>query len=220
MSLPPRFLLVSHPNERLNRYRTVFNEHDIAHDWIINLTDLKVHLTQSQYHGVFIDIPSRLQSSVDDKEWSQELENYFPCVGINCNMMNNNIVVSSKKHLGCSLEDFVSEAGKGSPRKIRLHDRYEVHLNLSFSFEGRMINSNSLNLSLGGCFILGSAMPDIGESLSLNIQELSDSPVEAKVIWHRPWGETQHLCGFGVAFEQPLKGFSKTVEGSIKVVSM
>ena len=163
MSLPPRFLLVSHPDERLNRYQKVLDELDVAHDWIINLADLKSHLRQSQYHGVFVDIPSRIQSSPEDKEWVQDLESYFPCVGINCNMASNNIVLSSKKHFGRSLEDFVHEAGKARPRKIRLDHRHEVYLNLSFSFGGSMVKTNSANLSFGGCFILGSVMPDTGE---------------------------------------------------------
>jgi hypothetical protein len=203
-------LLVSEPSEQLNHYRHFLEQQGVSHDWIIALSDLKKHLTKTKYQAVMIDLRSRMRSDANDKNWATELESYFMCTSVNWDDQSHKARLASAKWLKMSAEDFVAEAIQAPFRNIRIHERQNYCFNASVKIGEEIFKTNTIDFSLGGCFVWSVQPVNLGDKINLILHDKNEAKIQGSVAWIRPWGQENRPCGFGIIFENRLSHWPET----------
>lgn len=204
MSEKLKILLVSQPSDQLNQYRKAIEEAGVMHDWIITLSDLKKHLLKTSYHGVLIDLSSRMQAGEDDKDWSAELESYFPCSAINWDAGNHLMRLVSPQWMKKGLAEFIEHISTTQPRSIRKEPRQDICLNLLVKDGEQKRRVNTVNVSPTGIYIWDNHWPEIGTELLMAVKEKPELKLKGKVVWTLAWGKASAPCGYGVELSEAV----------------
>lgn len=205
------FLLFSDPSDALNLYRAELHRLDVGHDWVISLHDIRTQLSRNAYHGVLIELPSRMRADELDRDFVQELEGYFPATNLQFNPAGEKIRCASPKWMGGSFEDFIRTNLELPARKIRNETRQSINLNVIVHDRDQERRVNTVDLSPSGCFIWDPVPMEPGMDVELVFDGFSDQVVRATVVWIRNWGQKRRPCGYSLRFKNNEKALVQSL---------
>lgn len=167
-------------------------------------------MVREQFSGILLDVPTLVRASTGEKASLYDLLNVFPVLRVKWDPRAATVRALFYDRLpkpGAGLEDFVrSQCAAFAPRSIRRGERIPLHCNVMVSNSrdfppSSLIRTVTLNVSAGGCFLIGAGPWARGRRLWLRIVELEDqSPIEVEIRWGKEWGESLGIPGAGVRF--------------------
>jgi hypothetical protein len=168
--------------------------------------DLSSQICSHAYHGVFLDLQTKMKAIKSDKNQVYGLVDNFPVCQLKINDHNGEIDCfhHSQKFGGTMLDFINNECRNFVPRMIRSDKRKELHLNVILYRHEDEIQpefSATINISQGGCFVFSTRQWEEGGDVWLRIKELTDNALISGQIRHiARWGESMRIPGIGVEF--------------------
>jgi len=168
--------------------------------------DLSMEICSRSYHGIFLDLQTKMKAIKTDKNLVYGLVDNFPVCQLKINDHTREIDCFhySQKFGGTMLDFINNECRTFVPRMIRADRRKSIHLNVvlyKHKDEIRPEFSATINISRGGCFIFSARQWELGEEVWIRIKELSDNTLISGQIRHLArWGESMRIPGIGVEF--------------------
>jgi hypothetical protein len=183
-------------------------------DAVSSFRELHKALIERPYHGVMVDLRTKIQAPSNDKGLIHDILERFPVVQLKWEGTKGQIQTlyfGQSKGSG-SLEDFiVKECGCVAARTIRSCARRSINFNVivsksaDFSSNGAE-RSITIDVSKGGCFIYSCGQWQGTSNVWFIIKELKDdTPILGAVRWRLSWGEAMRIPGIGVKFEDMTK---------------
>jgi hypothetical protein len=183
-------------------------------DTVSSFRELHEALMGTGYHGVMVDLKTKIQAPRDEKGLIHDILDVFPVVQLKWEGTTGTVQTlyfGQSKGSG-SLEDFIiKECGSVEARKIRSSARRNINFNITLSKGGDFSASGTersitIDVSKGGCFIYSSGHWETHSNVWIIIRELEDdTPILGKVKWRLAWGEAMRIPGIGVKFEDMKK---------------
>ncbi len=201
-------LLVVHNEESREKYKIAAQKLGVNVVAVPSFFNLDQAITEKRYHGLLVDLQTKLKAAREDEEFVRNIVDKFPVAALNINKNNQNIkALSYGQQRGGTLEDFINkECRYFAPRRFRYHVRKQIHFNLIVSKgnsfkEGDCERTATIDVSKGGCFIFSIQRWAMGQDIWFIIKELKDNaPIHGQVRHYVPWGSELQLPGIGVEF--------------------
>lgn len=208
-----KFLLFSLPSKTLDLYRKTLDQFKVEHDWVTSLHDIRQQLAQDSYHGLLLDLRSRIKANENDRDFCQELESYFPTTNLQFDARNQSIRCASPVWMNKTFEDFIQTNLEHPARRIRAEVRKTICLNALVMIDRQERRANTVDISSSGCFIWDTMEADPKKEIQLVFPNMSNKPIDGEVIWCRKWGQEQLPSGYSVKFSRPqpelIKGLAE-----------
>ena len=188
-----------------------------------SLKELDEEVKGLYFHGVVIDMPSKIYALKNDRRFIYSTLRKFPAAHVSLEKESRQIkVFYSGQKPGATLVDFIEDKCRSSvPHRLGYHIRKEIHYNVILSKEMGAAMENSeqtvtVDVSERGCFLFSVQDWAPGETAWLTVMELSDrTPIGAEVRRRIKWGTPMHIPGIGVEFktikESQAREISKTL---------
>lgn len=173
-------------------------------------SDLHNLLCGHSYNGVMVDLRTKVKASHDDKDLLQALLEQFPLAQLKFEEATGTVrsLNVGQARGSETMEAFINEECRPFPaRPIRASVRKNIHFNALISKNGTPseeggIQTVTMNVSEGGCFLYSTDHWEIGSKLSIVFRGMEDQrPITGEVRWQIPWGKTMQIPGIGVKFE-------------------
>jgi Tfp pilus assembly protein PilZ len=167
-----------------------------------NLRDI---LFEKLCSGILLGITSLVGIDQASKSFGQSLEHVYPVARIRWNRADGSFsLIGFRNGRVETLADFVSICSSVSPRRLRSWERLPKTLNVMISSAPDLANATrafTTNISLRGCFLHTAGEWTVGDTVFIQIQELSSqSVIEGKVVRYVPWGTPFRVQGIGIQF--------------------
>ena len=169
--------------------------------------DLNAEICNRTYHGLFLDLPTKMKAIKENKAYVYRLVERFPVSHLQLAAGSNEIRCF---HLnlknGSTLLDFINNQCRTFvPQKIRLDARKEIHLPVlvyKHQADKRPERSITNDLSSGGCFIFSSRRWKEGHDIWIRFKDSADPlPIHAEIKTVVKWGKPRQIPGIGVQFK-------------------
>lgn len=181
-----------------------------------SLRELFKRMEREEFSGIFLDVPSLVRASKDEKAALYDLIHIFPTLRVKWDPRNSSVralFYDSVPGPDAGIETFVREqCVRFAPRTTRQRERASLQLNILVSPDPSFpeeitARTATLNLTTFGCFIIGVENWPRGSRLWVRVPNLSDpAPIEVEVRWRKEWGELPGVPGAGVKFLQMSDG--------------
>lgn len=160
--------------------------------------------------GIFVDMPTYMRSSEEEKQLLTEVVAIFPSLRLKCNENTGEIrtLPFGKVYQGDNTPlNFIQNNCKSfAPRKVRTSVRTNINLpallNKSAALQGLTSQKSvTANISSGGCFLINFEPWDIHQNGTIVLNNLKEStPIKMEIRSIRQWGEYNTLPGMGIKF--------------------
>ena len=217
-------LLVAHKEESREKYKIAVQKLGVNVVAVPSFFNLDQAITEKRYHGLLVDLPTKLKATREDEEFVRNIIDKFPVAALNINKKNQIKALFYGQKRGGTLESFIDkECRYFAPRKFRYHARKQIHFNLIVSKENSFKEDDyertaTIDVSKGGCFIFSVQRWVKGQDIWFIIQELKDNtPIYGQVRHYRPWGSELQLPGIGVEFIGIKEGQLKEICGDYRL---
>lgn len=203
-------VVIANDEDSLELYRSHLKEYkDMTYHYYTSASGfLRAVSKDTRYRGFVVDLRTMLKASSGEKDLLNQLIDNFPAIRISHSLDRGTVKGNIKdRHLQDKelFDYFIDDLCRHFiPRGIRTQKRKDMFFNIAVDFDDEQIQSNTVNLSKEGAFILCNRIVKKGDRFVLRIKELADQePIECTVKWVLPWGESaQHLPGFGANFSR------------------
>jgi hypothetical protein len=169
-------------------------------------SDLSEEICNQTYHGVLLDLPTKMKAIKDDKAYVYRLVEKFPVAHLQVDEKSGDVRCfhAQQKSRG-TLFDFIdNQCRMFRPSKIRADARKEIFLPVliyKYREDKRPERSITRDISSGGCFIFSTRRWKTGHFIWIQVKDLSDtSLIHAQIRAVVKWGETRQVPGIGVQF--------------------
>lgn len=168
--------------------------------------DLGREACRLSYHGLFLDLPTKMKAIRENKEYVYRLVEKFPVAHLQIDKKTGEVkcFYFSRKTGGTPLDFINSQCRNFIPQKIRTETRQEVYLPvLVYKRQGDVRPERSItkDLSRGGCFIFSTRRWKAGIDVWIGFKDAKNAePIHAQVRTVVKWGETRQVPGIGVQF--------------------
>lgn len=208
-----RILLISRGRETTRIYRDALEKFDAQVVPVESFTGLDRETEALRFHGVAVDLPTKIKALKNNKEFIYGILGKFPLIQLKLNKKTGEINSFQEGGPGNDdLKTFIERASLvANPRRFRHHPRKSIHFNVIVSrnkdfAKGDVERSITMNVSEDGCQILSFRKWEPGGDVWLVINELSDkTPMRCKVRHAIAWGEAMAAPGIGLEFEEITK---------------
>lgn len=188
--------------------------------------DLGREIGRVSYHGLFLDLPTKMKAVRENKAYVYRLVEKFPVAHLQIDQKTGEVrcfYFNGKK--GGSPLDFInSQCRNFVPRKIRMDDRQETYLPVLVSKhleDARPERSITKDLSPGGCFIFSTRRWKAGSHIWIRFRDANNpEPIHARIQTVIRWGETRQIPGIGVQFIDPTPWQVDELAGLLQSVLM
>lgn len=203
-----RILLISPGGKIRKTYKKALQEHDVSVVAASSFNRLSRTAAARRYHGIAVDLPTKILALRKDKGFVYRILGRFPFVQLNLNKKTGKIKIlfDGQPHEG-GLADFIDlKCRHARPKKFRYHPRKQIHFNVHISRENNFKNGDyergvTMDVSAVGCFVYSSREWTAGEDVWLVFRELSDhTPIRAAVRHTITWGDSMSIPGVGLEF--------------------
>jgi len=183
--------------------------------------DLSDEICSQTYHGLLLDLPTKLKAIRDNKSYVYRLVEKFPVSHLISDEKTGTIrCCHISKNSSSNLQDFISsQCINAVPQKIREEIRKEINLHLSLykRLDGkRPERSITKNISSGGCFIISAHRWKDGNDIWIRFEEMKDSSlIQAQIRTVVKWGETRLVPGIGVEFKDLSRFQTEELAGAL-----
>ncbi|MCP4693090.1 MAG: hypothetical protein GY859_33920, partial [Desulfobacterales bacterium] len=203
-----KILLISPGGEIRKKYKKAFEEHGASVIAVSSFNRLNKTASESRYHGVAVDLPTKIMALRKDKGFVYRVLGRFPFVQLCLNKKTGKIKFSYNGRLDNSgLAEFINQKCRHArPKKFRYQPRARIHFNVLLSEnkrfeEGAYERAVTMDASRMGCFVYTIRSLAPGRMVWIVMEELSDhTPIRAEVRHNIPWGESMSIPGVGLKF--------------------
>jgi len=205
---PPeiRVLLFVQDNDVCRRYLELLSALGVKVFVSPSFFRLNEEIHQQTYHGLLLDMPTKMQALKENKTEVYRLAEKFPVAHLQLDRKTDTVrCFHAGWQSGRTLDDFILHQCRGRvPQKIRSSARKEMHLPVLVFRHGeskRPERTITRNISVGGCFIISGRRWATGGEIFLRFPELQDNGrIRAEIRSVVPWGLGHEIPGVGVAF--------------------
>lgn len=212
-----QLVLVAKPGDAREAYlreiRSLGQELDLTE----SLGELHERMRAKAYHGIFIDLATKVRATPREKELLHEVLNTAPTATLKWVAGQDEVRALYHGQLGetGTVEAFYAQQCQGKfARRIRLDLRVTQNLNVLLrpadeTGGGPETGQRTVttDISHGGCFVFTTEAWTLGALGQLVFQDLVDrSPVDVEVRWVLPWGKALKVPGLGLIFCNPEQG--------------
>lgn len=177
-----------------------------------SFVDLSEEICGKTYHGLFLDLPTKMKALKENKDHVYKMVEKFPAAYLQLDTINGQVqCYHFNKRSGSTLLDFINNQCRYfSPQKIRENVRSKIHLHVLLYKEReskKPERSVTENISLGGCFVYSTHPWQIGSYIWLRFHELPGlGLISAQVRTLVKWGENRLIPGVGLQFKEISEG--------------
>jgi Tfp pilus assembly protein PilZ len=169
------------------------------------MCNLRDTLFNQPCSGILLSITSLVGIDQSSKSFGQSLEHVYPVARIRWNRSDGSFsLIGFRNGRVETLGDFIEICSGFSPRCLRSYERFPKTLNVLISSTPDLANATrtfTANISSRGCFLHASQEWSVGDTVFIQIQELSSQYIiEGNVVRYVPWGTPFRLQGIGVQF--------------------
>lgn len=169
-------------------------------------SDLSEEVCNQTFHGVLLDLPTKMKAIKEDKAYVYRLVEKFPVAHLQIDEKSGEVRCfhAQQKSRG-TLVDFIDKQCRlFNPLKIRANSRKEIFLPVliyKHIEDKKPERSITKDISSGGCFIFSTRRWKTGHYIWVQVKGLSDtSPIYAQIRTVVKWGEPLQIPGIGVQF--------------------
>lgn len=168
---------------------------------------LSEEICSRTYHGLFLDLPTKMAAIKENKAYVYRLVERFPVSHLRMAGESNEIrCFHLNRQYGNTLPDFINNQCRTFiPQKIRLDARKEVHLPVlvyKHQADKRPERSIINDLSSGGCFIFSSRRWKEGHDIWIRFMDIAGPlPIRAHIKTVVKWGKPRQIPGIGIQFK-------------------
>jgi Tfp pilus assembly protein PilZ len=201
-----RVLLIAQDDNARQEYLSVLGKCAVQVFVSESFQDLSGEICSQSYHGIFLDLHTKMKAIYKNKDLVYGLVENFPVCQLKINDQTGEIdCFHHSQKCGDTMLDFINnECRKFVPRTIRSDTRKDMHLNVILykDKDGAQPEfSATINISKGGCFVFSTHEREIGDKVWIQIMELTDNELISGQIRHvARWGESMRIPGIGVEF--------------------
>ena len=187
--------------------------------------DLSEEICNQTYHGLFLDLPTKMKAIKENKAYVYHLVEKFPVSHLQLNDKTGEIRCFHFNHKsGGTLLDFINTQCRNFiPQKIRAVVRSELHLHVRIYKslgDKRPERSVTRDVSTGGCFIFSTRRWKEEDDIWISFKEMSDPhPIHAEIRTVVKWGEKRQIPGIGVQFNNLSQMQAEELAGMISSFS-
>lgn len=202
-----RVLLFVQEDQARQRYLEVLTDCGVQVDVASSFFDLDEEICNHTYHGLFLDLPTKMQAIKNNKAYVYRIVERFPVAYLRIDRASDEIRCFHFNRKGDrTLLDFINgQCRTFVPQKIRLETRENIHLPVlvyKHINSKRPERSITKDISLGGCFIFSSRHWKAGQDIWIHIKNVTDSrPICAHIKMVVKWGKPRQIPGIGVQFK-------------------
>jgi len=170
--------------------------------------DLSAEICSRTYHGLFLDLPTKMKAIKENKAYVYRLVERFPVSHLQMDGGSGEIrCFHFNRKYGSTLLDFINtQCRTFVPQKIRLDARKELHLPVlvyKHQADKRPERSITNDLSSGGCFIFSSRRWKEGHDIWIRFKDIADPLlIHAHIKTVVKWGKPRQIPGIGVQFKE------------------
>ena len=180
-------------------------------------------LMDLSYHGVMVDIRTKIEILKDENELVYAALRKFPVAHLNLESKTGAIrLFYPGQKTGATLEDFVNrECRSFTPRILSSRVRKQIHFNVVLSGNKEFSAEHcertvTVDISREGGFVFSVRDWEPGDSVWLSIKELHDNtPICALVRLCLKWGEGMRVPGIGLKFTEITESQAKEIYDSL-----
>ncbi len=202
-----KIILVCEDNEEKNTYLDALESLTVSVETVSSFKSLEGLLLEDPYHGVMVDLKTKIRAMQNEKELAYQILNKYPVVQLRIDEETGEIRTLSdgKSRHDETLEEFIeADCRRFEARAIRSSPRVKYHFNALLSKNEKYSEDNSertitFNVSKGGCFIISCREWKLKQQVSFRIKDIEDpAPITGDVRWYKPWGKSVGIPGIGV----------------------
>jgi len=203
-----RILLIARDSEIRQAYAQAISDLGVEVISIPSLRGLDGDVTDLFYHGVAIDMRTKIHALKQDKEFIYTTLRKFPAAHLSLEKETQRIrVYYPGQSSGATLKNFVNEECRCfTPHRLAHHIRRQIHFNVILSRKKDLQAAHSertvtVDVSEGGCFVFSVRDWAPGQTAWLTIMELADAtPIGTHVRRCIQWGKGMRVPGVGLEF--------------------
>ena len=203
-----RIILVVNNEQFQETYITCLKPYDIELDIVANLTELHQQLGKENYSGIFLDLPSFMHGSLEEKSRLHNALQSYPVMRLRLvedEMMG--MFIGQKSDI-TSISDFINlECMNFDGRRIRRWKRMDLHIHVLIARNETQLLENpetsvTFNISEQGCFLISFREWKMDEPVWMLCETLSyEKPLKGIVRRKLLWGEGMGVPGVGIEFD-------------------
>lgn len=201
-----RVLLVVQDAEARKRYLQALAAYDVTVFVSASYHDFDQDIGNQTFHGLLLDIPTKMRAIKDDRTYVYSLVERFPVAHLRIDESRDfvNCFHPGRKS-GEKLSDFINNHCRTSiPQKIRVSVRREILLPVLVYRHERVRRPEraiTRDISTCGCFIISTRKWKLDADILIHLQCLGDIPlIRAKIRKIVEWGQVGLTPGIGVQF--------------------
>ena len=203
-----RVLLIAQDDHARQEYLSALEKCAVQVFVSESFQDLRPEICSFSYHGIFLDIQTKMKAIKINKNYVYGLVENFPICQLKINDQTGEInCFHNSQKLGGTMLDFINnECRNFVPRMIRSDSRKEIHLNVilyKYKDDIQPEFSVTINISKGGCFIFSTRDWKAGQDVWIRIKELTGNElISGQIRSVARWGESIRIPGIGVEFTE------------------
>ena len=218
-----RILLIAREGETRKKYQEAITGLGVEVIAVSSLKKTDRTLMDLSYHGVMVDMRTKIEILKDENELVYTALRKFPVAHLNLESKTGGIkLFYPGQKSGATLEDFVNrECRSFTPRILSSRVRKQIHFNVVLSGNKEFSAEHcertvTVDISREGCFVFSVRDWKPGDSVWLTIKELHDNtPICALVRWCLKWGEGMRVPGIGLKFTEISESQAKKIYDSL-----
>ncbi len=202
-----RVLLFVQEGKAKQKYLQALRECGVKVFVTSSFLDLSKEICSRTYHGLFLDMPTKMKAIKENKAYVYHLVEKFPVSHLQVDDETGEIrCFHFNQKSGRTLLDFINNQCRNFvPQKIRTNARIEIHLPVLVCRrleDKRPERTATKDISLGGCFIFSSRRWKQGDEVWIRFKGIADPrPIIAHIQTVIQWGETRQIPGIGLNFK-------------------
>ena len=202
-----KIILVCEDNEEKNTYLDALESLTVSVEAVSSFKNLESLLLEDPYHGVMVDMKTKIRAIRNEKELAYQILDKYPVVQLRIDEETGEIRTLSdgKSRHDATLEEFIeADCRRFEARAIRSSPRAKYHFNVLLSKTEKYSEDNcertiTFNVSKGGCFIISCREWKLKQQVSFRIKDIEDQArITGDVRWYKPWGKSVGIPGIGV----------------------
>ena len=201
-----RVLLFVHDNDACRKYLEVLSALGVKVFVSPSFFSLSEELRLQTYHGLLLDMPTKMQALKENKTEVYRLAEKFPVAHLQHDRQTDSVrCFHAGWQTGRTIEAFIEhQCSGGVPQKIGGSKRKEAHLPVLVSRQReskRPERTITRDISANGCFIISGRKWTAGHEIFLGFPELEDQRhIRAQIRSVVPWGMGHEIPGIGLRF--------------------
>lgn len=202
-----RVLLFVQEGSAKQKYLEALNDCGVQVFVASTFYDLSEDICSHTYHGLLLDLPTKMKAIRKSKLYVYQLVEKFPVAHLLIDNRTGKIGCCRFNNKSCSsLLDFINYQCRNSvPQRIREEARKDLYLSVCLykkKDDIRPERSVTKNISSGGCFVISTRRRKVGSDIWLQFAEMQDSDlIQAQIRSVVKWGEGRRVPGLGLEFK-------------------